>query len=80
MSKTIEIDQDTGHCADSPHFLGYDLVTRGTTLWELVERAYIVEVDQEGEEHDSIPLSDMPDEVIRTCETIIAEKFLKSLT
>lgn len=71
--KTIFIDQDTGLCKDDGNFRSYQLVTEGETLSELIESAWICEIDQDGGEHEGHSIYDYRDEVTLRCELIIAQ-------
>lgn len=74
----IIIDEDTGHSdSDERGFRSFQLIATGVSLWELLEDAHISEVDQDGGDVRQSPLDDYPDAVIKTCERIIAEAFLK---
>lgn len=76
-SRTICIDEDTGHSNDDCYFRAYHLSTEGSTPKELIENAVIVEIDQDGGDHEGDSIFGYSNRVIRTCLQIIREELRK---
>jgi hypothetical protein len=78
LNMYIEITQDTGLCNDSGEFRQFELMTGGSSPQELAENAFIVEVDQDGNDHECHPLSEYCERVYQRCMVIIAKAWLES--
>lgn len=78
MSKYIDIDQPTGlnSCEGDCH--SYHLVAGGSTPTEILENAFVVEVDDAGNEHTIIELGDCDERLFKRCCVIIGFAWVDS--
>lgn len=74
----IEITQDTGLCNSDGEFRSYELITSGETLEHLIDNARIVEIDQDGGDHEIRDLGEYCERVYKRCMIIIAKAWIDS--
>jgi len=74
----IEVTELTGLRSTCGNYYNYQLITGGSTPTELMENAFIVEIDENGNEGTCNELSKYDDTLFRRCAVIVAKHWVNS--
>ena len=72
----LDIQEEMGESDAHPYgaFLSIELIADGQSLEELLDSAYIYEIDQDGGEYRSYPLDDAPNYVIENATKLFIQE------